>query len=140
MFSGLPRAAEGLSRKGGKNARHKAKCHSVDAPKLQLELQETPMPPPQDSAPTVPPLTFDERMKAAKYLTENYRGVQQAYLWLSVIAVGLVLAIAAWMAFILKDWKTVLPMFGASGVLSWSLGRLLYTWNTISRILVEGKL
>jgi DMSO reductase anchor subunit len=98
------------------------------------------MPPPQDSAATAAPLTFEERMTAAKYLTENYQGVQQAYLWLSVVAVGLVLAMAGWMAFVLKDWKTVIPMFGASGVLSLSLGRLLHTWNTISRILVEGKL
>lgn len=89
---------------------------------------------------TVAPLTFAERMQVADFLTQKYKAPQQAYLWLSVAAAGLVLAMAAWMTFVVRDWKTALPMVGASGVVSASLGRLLHTWNMISRILVEGKL
>jgi hypothetical protein len=86
------------------------------------------------------PLTYKQRMAAAAFLTQNFKFERYVYLSLSTIGAGLALALAAWMGFVLNDTGTVFAMLGASGVLTLSLGRVLYIWNTISKVIVKGEI
>lgn len=78
-------------------------------------------------------------MKAADYLVQEFKIERYAYLGLSAAAAILVVVLAGWMAFVLKEQSAVLPMFGSAGVIAASQGRMLHIWTTITKLLVKGE-
>ncbi|HZZ79003.1 MAG TPA: hypothetical protein VFE62_10820 [Gemmataceae bacterium] len=71
-----------------------------------------------------------KRLMIAKELLEVFRFERMAYISATLLAVAVLLTLAVILLF-RGSWELALGMFGASGVIGYSIGQLLRMWNQV---------
>lgn len=95
------------------------------------------MPPPSDEAPGLhAPMTFEERRQSAELLIKAFGPERFTYLLLTTISAAALIALACWLFTQKVSWNTILSLFGPSGVIVFSQGRVLHIWNRTAAILM----
>ncbi len=86
---------------------------------------------------------IDKRVRAVERLTRLFRAERFVYLSVTFLSLALLLTAAALMIYQKKAGAVELTlMFGSSGLVSYTAGRLLNMWNQAMKIIVppaEGK-
>lgn len=84
---------------------------------------------------------FDEKLKAVERLVKLFRFERHVYLVITTVSLLMLLGSAG---FLLLDGKTdrlevMVALFGSSGLITYSLGRLLKMWDQALALLIGAK-